>query len=77
MNQKKLAMVTSLNFALILGFMGMKQGQAQAPETAYPSMAPLDQYLMVDRNAEIALARSAAPDAISGDATIRPRAPWL
>jgi hypothetical protein len=33
-------------------------------------MAPLDQYLMADRNAEIALARSAAPDAISGDAKI-------
>jgi hypothetical protein len=32
------------------------------------SMGPLDQYLMADRNAEIALARSAAPDAISGDA---------
>ena len=32
-------------------------------------MAPLEQYLM-DRNAEIALARSAAPDAISHDATV-------
>lgn len=36
----------------------------------YPNMASLDQYLMPDRNAEIALARSAAPQAISGDATI-------
>jgi hypothetical protein len=33
-------------------------------------MAPLSQYLMTDQNAEIALARSAAPAAISGDATI-------
>jgi hypothetical protein len=33
-------------------------------------MAPLDQYLMADRNAEIALARSAAPPSISGDATV-------
>ncbi|MFK2874689.1 hypothetical protein ISP13_14185 [Dyella lipolytica] len=33
-------------------------------------MAPIDQYLMADREAEIALARSAAPDAISRDATI-------
>jgi len=32
-------------------------------------MAPLDQYLM-DRDAEIALARSAAPDSISRDATV-------
>jgi hypothetical protein len=33
-------------------------------------MAPVDQYLM-ERNAEILLARSAAPDSISGDTTIR------
>lgn len=35
----------------------------------YPSMAPLDQYLM-ERNAEIALARTAAPEAISREAKI-------
>jgi hypothetical protein len=33
-------------------------------------MASIEQYLMPDRNAEIALARSAAPQAISGDAKI-------
>jgi hypothetical protein len=33
-------------------------------------MAPLDQYLIADRNAEIALARSAAPESISRDAEI-------
>jgi hypothetical protein len=33
-------------------------------------MAPLDQYLMADRDAEIALARSSAPDALSRDATV-------
>jgi hypothetical protein len=33
-------------------------------------MAAIDQYLMPDRNAEIALARSAAPESISRDATI-------
>ena len=33
-------------------------------------MAPLDQYLMADRTAEIALARSAAPDSISRDAEV-------
>jgi hypothetical protein len=38
--------------------------------TAYPSMASIEQYLMPDRNAEIALARSAAPGAISSDAKI-------
>jgi hypothetical protein len=33
-------------------------------------MAPVEQYLMTDRTAEISLARSAAPEAISRDATI-------
>ncbi len=38
--------------------------------TAYPSMASIEQYLMPDRNSEIAMARSAAPEAISDDAKI-------
>lgn len=42
---------------------------AQDTKPPYATMAPLEQYLM-DRNAEIALARSAAPDAISRDATV-------
>jgi hypothetical protein len=33
-------------------------------------MASIDQYLMTDRGAEIAMARSAAPEAISRDAKI-------
>jgi hypothetical protein len=40
---------------------------AQAPKALYPAMAPLEKYLMPE-NAEIALARSAAPASISGDA---------
>lgn len=43
---------------------------AQDAKVAYPSMAPVDQYLMADRNEEIALARSAAPESISRDATV-------
>jgi hypothetical protein len=46
------------------------QMQAQS-KISYPGMAPLDQYLMPDRNAEIALARSAAPDSISRDARVQ------
>jgi Putative zinc-finger len=38
--------------------------------TVYPSMASIEQYLMPDRNTEIAMARSAAPEAISSDAKI-------
>jgi hypothetical protein len=43
---------------------------AQDAQEAYPSMAPLGQYLMEDRSSEIALARSAAPESISRDAEI-------
>jgi hypothetical protein len=42
---------------------------ADEAKTAYPSMAPVDQYLM-ERGAEIALARTAAPQSISQDAEI-------
>ena len=70
MNRTRLTVMASLSFVLTLGVIGMKQGQGQASKTSYPSMAPLDQYLMAERNAEIALARSAAPDAISADAKI-------
>jgi hypothetical protein len=44
--------------------------QAQNVKTPYPAMAPLEQYLMPYRNEEIKLARSAAPDSISGDAEV-------
>jgi hypothetical protein len=44
--------------------------QAQELKTPYPTMAPLDQYLIPDRNAEIALARTAAPESISRDAEV-------
>ena len=45
------------------------QAHGATTVTSYPAMAPLDQYLM-ERNAEIALARSAAPDSISRDADV-------
>jgi hypothetical protein len=44
--------------------------RAQAAASAYPAMAPLDQYLIPDENAEIALARSAAPASISDAAEV-------
>ena len=46
------------------------QAQGQDSKTPYPSMASLEQYLMADRNAEIALARSAAPESVSHDAEV-------
>jgi len=56
--------------ALLLSAAWPALANAQDRETSYPSMAPLEQYLMADRNAEIGLARSAAPAAIAADATI-------
>ncbi|HZP06624.1 MAG TPA: hypothetical protein VFB43_17120 [Terracidiphilus sp.] len=46
------------------------QAVAQAAKGAYPAMAPLDQYLIADEKAEIALARSAAPGSISDGAEV-------
>jgi hypothetical protein len=46
------------------------QAVAQDAATAYPKMAPIDQYLMADQSAEIAQARSAAPESISRDADV-------
>jgi hypothetical protein len=45
-------------------------GHAQTPAGPYPAMAPLTQYLMADRDAEIQLARSAAPASISERAKV-------
>src|SRR5271157_3315641 len=41
------------------------RSRAQVEKAPYPAMAPLDQYLISDENAEIALARSAAPASVS------------
>lgn len=62
--------------ALVAALIVPQPAAAQAPpaaaqnaEAPYPAMAPLEQYLM-ERDAEVALARSAAPDAVSKDATV-------
>jgi len=60
--------VTSIVLGFILG--AALHAIAQDANTPYPSMAPLEQYLMEDRNSEIALARSAAPESISRDAEV-------
>ena len=46
------------------------QAGAQSEKAGYPVMAPLNQYLMPDKNSEIALARSAAPASISDGAEV-------
>ncbi len=55
---------------LVVALGAWSQTQAQEAEAPYASMAPIEQYLIADRNAEIALARSAAPAAISRDAEV-------
>ena len=44
--------------------------QSETSKTAYPQMAPVEQYRMASRDDEIALARSAAPPSISADAEV-------
>ena len=44
--------------------------QSQEGKTKYRCRAPVEEYLMPDRNAETALARSAAPESISHEATV-------
>jgi hypothetical protein len=44
--------------------------RAQVEKAPYPVMAPLDQYLIPNESAEIALARSAAPASISNAAEV-------
>jgi hypothetical protein len=46
------------------------QARAQTERTPYPAMAPVNQYLMPDKESEIALARSAAPGSISDGAEV-------
>ena len=70
MNRKIVRTITLGTCALVFLALGAaRQARAADTTTPYPSMPPLDQYLM-ERNAEIALARSAAPPSISSDATV-------
>jgi hypothetical protein len=62
-----LFLATLLLFAMLGAFQPVRAQEAKAP---YPTMAPLDLYLIADRDAEIALAKSAAPPALSRDAEV-------
>jgi len=71
---KKMSAIAIKRFALLVvlgtAYIGTaNQAMAQDAATPYPKMAPVDQYLM-ERHAEILLARSAAPSSISSDATV-------
>jgi hypothetical protein len=69
MNGKTFTAVAALVFTAVFAFGVVLPAGAQDKMALYQTMAPIEQYLL-DRNAEIALARSAAPEAISRDAEI-------
>src|SRR5215472_4632605 len=74
MRENKVGTIVIKSFALLVGLgtayqTMVYQAMAQDATTPYPKMAPIEQYLM-DRTAEITLARSAAPASISRAATI-------
>jgi hypothetical protein len=60
----------TISLQLLMAFVALSAPWAWAGDTSESTMGPLDPYLMADRNAEIALARSAAPPSISADATV-------
>ena len=64
---KSIAVVT---FILLAAPVSTMPVQAQENKSPYPAMAPLDRYLIADRDQEIALAKSAAPPALSSDASV-------
>ena len=70
MNKKSCETIALRTLALVVVLGASWQAHAQKAKMPYPSKAPLDQYLMGDRNAEIAMARSAAPVTISRDAEV-------
>jgi hypothetical protein len=70
MRKKKVGAIAIKSFALLVVLGTAYQATAQDTTTPYPKMAPIDQYLMTDRGAEIALARSAVPESIARDAEV-------
>ncbi len=60
----------TISLQLLAAFVTLSPPWARAGDTPAPTIGSVDPYLMADRNAEIALARSAAPPSISADATV-------
>ncbi len=70
MYRMKVVVISMKRIAVGLLLCTAWQAISQDAKAPYSNMAPIDQYLMEDREAEIALARSAAPESISRDAEI-------
>jgi hypothetical protein len=70
MAKTKVGAIAIKRFALLAALAAACPAMAQDAKTPYPKMAPIEQYLMTDQAAEVALARSAAPESISRDAEV-------
>lgn len=69
--QRKRSGAVAVRYLLMVVLLGRAlHAMGEDPKSAYPNMAPVDQYLMPDQNSEIALARSAAPESIARDAEV-------
>ena len=75
MRKKKTNAIKINGFAMLVVFVTAcfattYHAMAQDAAPPYSKMAPIEQYLMTDQIAEIALARTAAPESISRDAEV-------
>jgi len=70
MQKRNVGSAAASAIAIVVMLVTARHAMAQDAKATYPSMAPLEQYLMDDRSAEIALAQSAAPESISRDADV-------
>ena len=70
MKGKRNEIAALVTFVLVFLLGAGRHAQAQDSGPLYERMAPIDQYLMTDRNTEIAFARTAAPESISRDAEV-------
>ncbi len=71
MRNNRAGSIAIMGFALLCVLGTAYKSKGQDAGTTYTKMAPVDQYLMADRDAEIALARSAAPESVSRDAEVQ------
>jgi hypothetical protein len=70
MRKMKVHAIATKSFVLFVVLAVACRARSQEAATTYTKMAPVDQYLMADRDAEITLARSAVPESIARDAEV-------
>ena len=70
MKKEKIGAIATIGFTLLAMLGAANPAVARDAANAYPSMAPLAQYLMTDRAGEIALAKSAVPSSLARDAGV-------